>query len=196
MARPRSFDEDAVLDAAIGSFWEHGYEATSVRDLTARMGLSGPSLYNAFGDKKALFSRALARYADCSMRSRMRELERAHEPAEAIRRFFASIIERSVADDDRRGCMIVNSALEVAPHDAELGLVIGRYLDEIRDFFLRNIRAAQRSGAVAPELDADEAASLLLGLLLGIRVLARSKPDRSLLQAAVRPALALLAPPT
>jgi TetR/AcrR family transcriptional repressor of nem operon len=195
MARPRSFDEDAALEAAIGGFWEHGYEATSVRDLAARMGLSGPSLYNAFGDKKALFALALDRYAARSMRSRMQDLERDHEPAEAIRQFFGSIIHRSVTDDDRRGCMIVNSALEVAPHDAELGIVIGRYLDEIRDFFLRNLRAAQRAGAVSPDLDADETASLLLGLLLGIRVLARSKPDRALLEAATRPALALLDPP-
>jgi TetR/AcrR family transcriptional repressor of nem operon len=194
MARPRSFDEDAVLDAAIGGFWEFGYEATSVRDLAARMGLSGPSLYNAFGDKRALFARALARYADRSMRVRMRQLEVEHEPAEAIRRFFDSIIRRSVDDDDRRGCMIVNSALEVAPHDAELGRVIGLYLDEIRDFFLRNIRAGQRSGAVPAGLDAAETASLLLGVLLGIRVLARSRPERDLLEAVVRPALALLDP--
>ena len=194
MGRPRAFDEDAVLDAAIGGFWEHGYEATSVRDLAARMGLSGPSLYNAFGDKRTLFARALDRYAERSMRARMRQLEADHPPVEAIRQFFDSIIARSASDRDRRGCMIVNSALEVAPHDADFGVVIGHYLDEIRDFFLRNIRSAQRSGAVSGDLDAGETASLLLGLLLGIRVLARSKPDRDLLEAVARPALALLDP--
>lgn len=192
MARPRSFDEDAALDAAIGGFWEYGYEATSVRDLATRMGLSGPSLYNAFGDKRALFARALDRYAERSMRTRMRQLETEQAPVDAIRTFFDSIIHRSADARDRRGCMIVNSALEVAPHDDELGRVIGRYLDEIRDFFLRNIRAGQRQGAVPPALDASETASLLLGVLLGIRVLARANPDRSLLEDVARPALALL----
>jgi AcrR family transcriptional regulator len=58
------------LNAAIDCFWHRGYEATSVRDLAASMGLSGPSLYNAFGDKRALFVRALERYLDCSPRAR------------------------------------------------------------------------------------------------------------------------------
>ena len=57
MARPREFNEGIALDAAIEWFWRRGYEATSVRELAAAMGISGPSLYNAFGDKRALFGR-------------------------------------------------------------------------------------------------------------------------------------------
>ena len=60
MARPREFDEDAVLDAAAHQFWIYGYKATSVRDLARGMGITGASLFNAFGDKRSLFERALA----------------------------------------------------------------------------------------------------------------------------------------
>ena len=74
MARPREF-EDHVLDAAIQCFWAHGYEATSVRDLADSMGIGGASLYNAFGDKRSLFRRALDRYADQSFRDRVKRLE-------------------------------------------------------------------------------------------------------------------------
>ena len=66
MARPREFNEDAALDAAMHCFWAKGYQATSVRDLEAETGLTTPSLYNAFGDKRALFRRALERYAEHS----------------------------------------------------------------------------------------------------------------------------------
>ena len=75
MARPREFDETAALDAAVACFWQRGYEATSVQELANKMGISAPSLYNAYGDKHALFVRALERYLDRSMRARIRHLE-------------------------------------------------------------------------------------------------------------------------
>ena len=74
MARPRAFQEDEVLDSAIECFWRRGLEATSVRDLAEHMGLNGPSLYNAFGDKRTLFARALERYATRTMRERIARL--------------------------------------------------------------------------------------------------------------------------
>lgn len=66
MARPREFDEEAVLKGAMNSFWERRYEATSVRDLAMKMGIIGPSLDNAFGDKRSFFCRVLERYSQHS----------------------------------------------------------------------------------------------------------------------------------
>ena len=88
MARPREFDETAALAAAMECFWRRGYEATSVRDLTTSMGLSAPSLYNAFGGKQELFSRALERYLDYTTRDRLRRLEQSLTPKAALHRFF------------------------------------------------------------------------------------------------------------
>jgi TetR/AcrR family transcriptional regulator, transcriptional repressor for nem operon len=192
MGRPRTFDDTTALDAAIQCFWHRGYEATSVRELSASMGICGTSLYNAFGGKRALFVKALEHYLDGTMRARIRRLESTLPPKEAVRTFIQEVTERSLADRDRRGCFLINSALEVAPHDSELGAAIADRLGEIEDFFHRAIGAAQAVGDIPKERDANDLARLLLGVLLSIRVLARSKPDRALLEGVARPALALL----
>jgi TetR/AcrR family transcriptional repressor of nem operon len=193
MARPREFDEAAALDSAIDCFRRRGYHATSVRDLAARMGVGGASLYNSFGGKRALFVKALERYLDRSVRARLRRLEESFPPEGVIPAFFKEVIERSLNDRARGGCLLINSALEIGPHDPKLGRQIARHIGEIEEFFRRAIRAAQADGAVAAHLSSTDMARLLLGALLGIRVLARSRPERALLEGMVRPALGLLA---
>jgi TetR/AcrR family transcriptional repressor of nem operon len=192
MARPREFDEAAAVDAAMNCFWRHGYEATTVRDLAAQMGITGTSLYNAFGDKRALFREALQRYAERSTRERIARLESTLAPKEAVRAFLGEIVERSLDDPDRRGCLLVNSALEVAPGDPELAAVVAARLGEIEAFFRRAITAAQADGSIPPDRDPADLARLLLGVTLGVRVLARSNPQRELLEGVIRPALGLL----
>jgi TetR/AcrR family transcriptional repressor of nem operon len=192
MGRPREFDEKVALQAATDYFWQQGYKAASIRDLAASMGLTAPSLYNAFGDKQALFAQALQRYLDSTTGDRLRRYETSLAPKEAIRRFFAEIIDHSVNDRKRKGCFLVNSTLEVAPHQKKLSAVIAKQFGEIEAFFKRCILAAQANGTAPRDVEADNTARLLLGVLLGIRVLARSVPDRPLLEGAVRPALALL----
>ncbi|MEX2034684.1 MAG: TetR/AcrR family transcriptional regulator [Xanthobacteraceae bacterium] len=192
MARPRTFEEASALDAAMNCFWRRGYQATSVRDLASAMGIGGTSLYNAFRDKRTLFVRALERYMDGATRERIARLEQTLPPKQAVQRFIGDIIERSVNDPDRRGCFLINSALEVAPHDPELGAEIARRLSEIEGFFRRAIKAGQTDRTIPRDRDARDLARLLLGVLLGIRVLARSKPERALLEGVARPALALL----
>ena len=193
MGRPKEFDETKALDAAMNCFWQDGYEATSVRDLAAHMGITGASLYNAFGDKRSLFRRALRRYGERSTRERIARLESTLPPKQAVRAFLGEIVERSV-DGDRRGCLLVNTALEIAPHDPELGAEVAAHFGEIEAFFCRAVTAAQAEGAVSSDGDPTDLARLLLGVILGVRVLARSNPQRELLEGVVRPALALLDP--
>jgi TetR/AcrR family transcriptional regulator, transcriptional repressor for nem operon len=192
MARPREFDEDAVLDAAVYRFWLHGYNATSVRELAESMGITNASLYNAFGDKRALFRRALAHYVENSFGHRVSRFEAKLSPREAIGAFFREIVERSVSDDERKGCLLVNSALEVAPHDPEFQKAIAEVLMKVESFFRRCVAAGQASGEISNAQSADDLAGLLLSTLLGIRVLARARPERALLEGLMRPALALL----
>ena len=192
MARPITFDVGTALDAAIECFWHRGYRASSVRDLASSMGICGTSLYNSFGDKRSLFIKALERYLDRTVRTRMRRLRGLHPPKQAIGAFFAEIIERSLNDRARRGCLLINSALEVAPHDHMLGVEIGRRLEEIEEFFRSLIDAGRSDGTIPLRVDAGNVARLLLGVLLGIRVLARSRPERALLEGMARPALDLL----
>lgn len=193
MARPREFDETAVLQAAVGCFWSQGYEATSVRDLAQNMGITGASLYNAFGDKRALYRRSLDHYIANSFGDRVRRFESELPPLDALKAFFAEIIERSITDKERKGCMLVNSALELAPHDKEFRRVVAGVLGDVEAFFRRCVEAGQSSGKITTAQSAEDLARLLLSVLLGIRVLARSRPKRELLEGAVRPVFAFLA---
>lgn len=192
MARPREFDEAAALEAAIQCFWSRGYEATSVRDLADAMGIAGPSLYNAFGDKRALYRQALAHYVERGFCERVRRFESLLAPRAAIGAFFDEIIELSLADGERKGCMIVNAALELAPHDAEFQAALAAVLRDMEAFFHRCVQAGQDAGTIDPSMPAADLARMLLGLLMGLRVLARSRPEPELLHGIVRPALALL----
>jgi TetR/AcrR family transcriptional regulator, transcriptional repressor for nem operon len=194
MARPREFDETAVLDAAVYRFWLRGYEATSVRELAQSMGMTGASLYNAFGDKRTLFRRALAHYVERSFGDRVSRFEATLPPKEAIAAFFREIVSRSLSDKERKGCLLVNSALEVAPHDPDFREAIADVLVQVEAFFRRCVMVGQRSGEISKAQSAVDLARLLLATLLGIRVLARSRPERALLEGVVRPALALLEP--
>jgi TetR/AcrR family transcriptional repressor of nem operon len=200
MARLKAFDEDRAIDLAVDCFWAHGFEATSVRDLAEAMGIGGASLYNAYGDKRELFARALERYANRSMRERISRIEARFAPKQAIGAFLAEIIDRSVKDPDCKGCLLVNTALDVGPHDSGIGGLVDGYLGEIRAFFRRSLEAAQRGGQVPRRLDADVVSAHLLGIVLGIRVLARTgtrstAAKRRLLESVAQPALALLDAP-
>ena len=194
MARPREFDEITVLNAAIQCFWSRGYEATSVRDLAESMGMTGASLYNAFGDKRALFRKSLDRYVAQSFGDRVERFEHL-PPRQAIAAFFDEIVARSLDDKKRKGCMLINSAIEIAPHDRRFGRAIADVLVEIEQFFLRCARAGQRDGTITEAQSAEDLARLLLSTLLGLRVLARSRPEPDLLYGVLRPVWALLDQP-
>jgi TetR/AcrR family transcriptional regulator, transcriptional repressor for nem operon len=191
MARPREFDEDAVLEAAVQCFWAHGYEATSVRDLIDKTGITGASLYNAFGDKRALYRRALDHYVEDSVVDRIRRCE-ALAPREAIGAFFAEIVRRSLEDHQHKGCMLVNAALDVAPNDPGFQRIVAAVLIRVEEFFLGRIEAGQVDRTITRSLAAKTLARHLLGVLMGVRVLARVRPERALLEGVVSGALALL----
>ena len=194
MARPREFDEDDVLEAALQCFWARGYDKTSVKDLIDKTGLTAASLYNAFGDKRALYERALENYVEGSIADRIQRCRRL-APRDAIQTFFAEVLRRSLGDRERKGCMLINAALEVAPHDPDFRKAVGGVLARIEGFFLERLRAGQADGTVTRSLSAEDHARHLLGVLIGVRVLARVRPEPTLLEGAVRVALAALERP-
>jgi TetR/AcrR family transcriptional repressor of nem operon len=190
MARPREFDEAAALDAAVEHFWLHGYQSTSIRELASAMGITGASLYNAFGDKRALFKMALGRYIETGIEGRV--IRERQSTVYAIDEFFTDIVNYSIKDKSRKGCLLVNSALEFGDEDTELKGVVSDVFVEIEAFFRRAIADGQKHGEVSTALPAADLARLLLGALLGIRVLARVRPNRLLLEGIARSALLVL----
>ena len=180
------------MQAAIRCFWSRGYEATSVRDLAQAMGITGASLYNAFGDKRALYGLALDHYIKRGFCERSVRLEQQLPPREAILAFFNEIIELSLNDPEHKGCFIVNAALEMAPHDPQFKAVLATVQGEMEGFFRRCISAGQAQGSINTLQSADDLARLCLAVLMGLRVLARSRPERELLEGLVRPVFGLL----
>jgi TetR/AcrR family transcriptional repressor of nem operon len=191
MGRPREFDEEAVLDAAVQCFWKRGFEATSIRDLISGTGLTGASLYNAFGDKQAIYRRALDHYVEGSIGDRVRRCE-AMEPRAAIEAFFREILGRSLSDAECKGCMLVNAALDAAPEDPGFRSAVADVLRRIERFFLSCVAKGQATGSITSSCRADDLARHLLGVLMGVRVLARVRPERELLEGVVDTALAFL----
>ena len=174
-------------------FWADGFAGTSVRDLGEAMGLGQASVYNAFGDKRALFTQCLDRYLDANMRARIARVEKSLPPRRAIEAFLSEIVERSL--ESRLGCLLANAALEVAPHDAEIAAVVAERMGELEAFFRRCIEAGQRDGSISPDVDPADASGLMLTTVMGMRVLARGFPNRTVLEGTVRQALSALGKP-
>lgn len=192
MARPREFDEKAVLDQATQCFWMKGYEATSMRDLAESTGVTTPSLYNAFGDKRALYRLVLDRYVRLALTACAEIFGGELQPVDALEHYFDILIEESLADALHKGCFVVNTALEVAPHDADFRDLVTNVFDQIEQHLRDCIARGQSEGTIRTKLPAADLARLFLGAMLGIRVLARTRSDREFLTGVVRPLFALL----
>ena len=194
MPRPREFDEEVVLDAATQRFWKNGYEATSVRDVAEEMGLTGASLYNAFGDKRALYRLVLDRYAKGSIAECEKALGGNTPPKLAIKKFFDATVTDLLNDAQHKGCLVVNTSLELAPHDEEFREVVKGVFTRIEKYLRDCIEAGQADGSISKRQPAADLARSFLGAVLGLRVLARTRPERELLMGLVRPLLSLLEP--
>jgi len=192
MARPREFDEDTVLEAVTQRFWNDGYEATSMRDLADCTGMTTPSLYNAFGDKRAIYRLVLDRYIRRALENCSAIFGGDEKPLLALERYFDSLIEEALADALQKGCFAVNTALEVAPHDADFRDLVTNVFDQIEKYLRNCIVSGQSDGTIRTKLPAADLARLFFGATLGIRVLARTSSERELLTGVVRPLFALL----
>jgi len=192
MARPREFDEDTVLEAAMQRFWNNGYEATSMRDLADRTGMTTPSLYNAFGDKRTIYRLVLDRYVRVALETCSAIFGAGHPPLVALKLYFDATVEEALVDTNHKGCFVVNTALEVASHDQDFRDVVTKVFKEIERYVCDCVEAGQRDGSILTSQPAIDVARLALSTILGMRVLARTIPDRELLNGVVRPFFTLL----
>jgi AcrR family transcriptional regulator len=135
--RPRSFNKDEALDAAVLVFWEKGYDGASIEDLTLAMGINRPSLYAAFGNKREFFLRAIDRYAETHGNRAFSAFRLEPDNRTAIERFFQASIECALADGTPRGCLINNVATDAAESDLELRA-------KLTDMFTRTDQAIAR----------------------------------------------------
>jgi TetR/AcrR family transcriptional regulator, transcriptional repressor for nem operon len=193
MGRPRAFDEQTALDSATDCFWRYGFEGASTRMLTERMGITAASLYNAFGDKRTLYRRVLDRYADQALGWCSAALD-VGQPLDAIEAVFNALAEQGIEDLYRRGCLVVNTGLETAPHDPAFQGVVVAVFERLEALFEAGVAKGQAMGVISRAQPSEDFARLLLGAMLGIRVLARTNPDPALLKGLARAAVETLRP--
>lgn len=186
--RPREFDEDAVLDRVVETFWAQGYHATTMSDLVTASGLGRQSLYNAFGDKPALFRRALERYRSTSLSAVLARLNQPHAGLDDLGESLRAIA-RGQARPERRGCLLVNSTMELGHGDPIVGPHVQDHVERLTGAYKRLLRASLDAGELAATVDPTAAAHQLVAVTLGVHVMGRSGASERALVDAVESAL-------
>jgi TetR/AcrR family transcriptional repressor of nem operon len=181
MARPREFDPEDVLAAAMNVFWEHGYDAASMPILLKGMGMTRGSLYKAFKDKKSLFLMALDRYDNEAVQAAVGMLTTGtSDGVDRIHALFDSVVA-VVRSGDRRGCLLCSAAAGPAAVDDEISHLVQLQLGQMQHAF--GVALANSSAhANMDEQERSEMAGLLLSLYVGLRVLVRSKASIEMLE--------------
>jgi len=159
VGRPREFDEEKVLAAAMGAFWRKGYEATSLADLTECTCLNKASLYRVFGDKHQLFMAALKNYADIEFRETTAVISESASPLTNLRAVVQKVCEDAGSD---KGCLMINSMVETAPHDAEVKQLLQEFGTQRLQAVQGMIAQAQAAGEIRAELDPHKLAVSLM----------------------------------
>lgn len=192
VARTKEFDPDAALQSALELFWERGYEATSLTDLVARLGIARASLYATFGSKRELYLKALERYGEqCDPRI-VEDLSRPGPALPVVRAVVHRFAEEATRDDLRRGCFVTNTAVELAPHDADAARGVERSWHCLETALTSALMRARAQGELPAGRDPVALARMLVVLLQGIRVVGKAAPDRARLRDAAEQALTLL----
>ncbi|MFI0451078.1 TetR/AcrR family transcriptional regulator [Actinomadura sp. 6N118] len=190
MARPRQFDEERAVDAAMRAFWTAGYEGTSTQDLCEATGLGRSSIYNTFKSKHDLFERALRRYMDGKNAAIFELLEGDTPAKDKVWALLWQVIEAPA--DDPIGCLVVNSTVELGPHDPAVVAVLRRDLERRLDALTATIEDGQRRGEIGTGKDARELAHFVNATISGLQVAIRGGAGRSALEGIARTALSAL----
>jgi TetR/AcrR family transcriptional repressor of nem operon len=193
MARHKEFDTDIAIEKAMQLFWQRGYERTSLNDLLEHLGIGRASFYNAFGDKRALFIAVLKYYQSLTHDAIIIDTLRESESGLAgIHRVFEQIVDGLSCDTAQRGCLLVNTAVEVAPNDDEVAAFIHENARQGENAFYDALRRAQEAGEMRADIDPRATARFLLSTIRGMRVTGRITHDRSVFDDIAQTALATL----
>ncbi|MCA9554172.1 MAG: TetR/AcrR family transcriptional regulator [Myxococcales bacterium] len=192
MGRPRKFDEREALAVALDELWAKGYEATSTTALAARMGIGAQSLYNTFGDKQALFERAMALYVSEFIDRMLGPMEAPDAGLAAVRAYFEDVTDKLATPVGARGCFVVKTAMErTSPGDA-LAEIAQAHFRRIEDALAHALENAVVAGELRPDPSPRALARHLAATAAGLSTLARSGTDARALKETARVALSVL----
>ncbi len=185
MSRTREFDPDVALRQAMELFWDRGYAATSMADLVEHLGVARAGIYSVFGSKRELYLKALQRYSNDKDPVLVGLLGRPGSALGNVRDLVEIYAAEVVGDERRRGCLMVNSAVELSARDAAVTALIGRSWEVLEAALTSALVRAKQDGELSPEKDPQALARLLVVVLQGLRVLGRAEPRPSLVRDAV-----------
>lgn len=189
MADIKHFNEGQALQRAMDLFWRRGYDATSLQDLVNELGISRSSLYATFGDKHQLFGAALEHYCRVEAGPRHELLQRPGPALDAIHELLSGIAAAPTIHPDRRGCLVVNAAMERVPDDPETAAAVAAQFARFENALADAVRRGQRDGDLDPGQDAQSVARFLVTVVQGMRVVGKAAADPAILEDVVKVAL-------
>lgn len=181
MARTKEFDPTRALTKAMAVFWRLGYERASMDVLLREMGIAKQSLYDTFGDKRALYLKALAHYRDRTNADGRRVLE----SSASVREGFAKLLLGIAAETPQqhaRGCLLLSANMEREAHDKEIAEFLRDNQAQVESIFLDALRRAQSSGELSAKHDPRAVARYFIISIQGMRSMARLRSDRRALK--------------
>jgi TetR/AcrR family transcriptional repressor of nem operon len=170
--RPKEFDPNEIVDAAMHVFWQRGYAATSVQDLVEGTELGRSSIYNAFGSKHELYEHTLRRYQELKA-SKIAVLSGPGSVKDRIRLLLMDVVEEELSEEKGLGCMTANAALELASHDEGVAAIVSQNLKYLESALFETLSRAQQCGEVAPDKDARALSRFILNTIQGMRVISK-----------------------
>ncbi len=172
-------------------FWDHGYRDTSVDDLVAATGVQPGSLYNSFpGGKRGLFLKALELYSKLVVPEKLGALESDSAGLAELRAYFDGLVRDLTTPEGRVGCLMVNSTMELAAADSEIGAIVRRHMQRLERNAERALRNARRRGEIPAHIDPAAKATQLMATGMGLMVVGKTNPGRDVLQTIIDAAFA------
>jgi TetR/AcrR family transcriptional repressor of nem operon len=178
MSRKCEFDREEVLSKAMSVFWEEGYCQTSMAKLVEVTDLKPGSIYAAFKSKEGLFSSSLELYGQRSLEQLKRCLDQGVTPLQGVRLFIQKIAEEITNDGKKRGCFLVNTALEMSPHNEFIRQQVNQQLAAIESIMIDALQSAQDSGELSKRYTPAVLAKHIMVNIWGLRVLGQTNSDK------------------
>lgn len=188
----KEFDVDLAIDRATAVFWSKGYVATSLSDLLSATGINRGSFYNAFGSKKKMFIVSLTKYDNDHRKAILQQLYGLNNPTLAISTLFDELIEQSLTDKNNKGCMLVNTALDLPNHTPDVAKIVDKSLKEFEQFFVDQISLGIKIKTISNTKNIESCAKGLMSMIIGLRVLARGIYTSTDLEQIKKQALSLI----
>jgi len=185
MGRNFEFNREETLNRAMQVFWQKGYKATSIKDLIDEMGIQPGSIYNTFGDKHSLFIEVIRHYGEVVTTNALKSLEQEGSPLQNLRNFFNEIITRP-NDKKCKGCLIVNTVVELAPHDNETSDILRQIMQKIELSFYNCLKKAQEQREIPENKDIKALSRYFASSTHGLLVTGKSNASRDEMQDVVK----------